>query len=157
MSSSSASYSLSDDIIYHRIEGTTICLQINIRSDITIQPSDMARTLIQTQVRLRTYIRTHYHAEEDVLFSSDDPYVSDERFTGCYFGVSTWPKDSRKRLTYGMVNTALTGIFDVLYRKERFVGADFFVVNDEFGRVGVAIVSRNRPFTRSVVPEISSA
>lgn len=92
-----------------------------------------------------------------MLFSGDDPYESFERFTGCYFGVSTWPKDLRKRLTYGMVNNALTGIFDVLYRKERFVGAEFFVVDDEFGRVGVGIVSGNKPFTRSVVPEVPSA
>ena len=118
---------------------------INVRPTIIIQPPDMARTLIQTQLRLRTYIRTHYHAEEDVLFLGDIPYVSEERFTGCFLGVSTWPKDSRKRLTYGMLNNALTGIFDVLYRAERFVGADFYVVDDEFGQVGIGMVSRNRP------------
>ena len=144
-------------MINHRIEGTTISLTIKVLSDIAIQPSDMARTLIQTQLRLRTYIRTHYRAEEDVLLPGDNPYVSDKRFTGCYVGVSTWPMEGRKRLKYGMLDISLTGIFDVLYREERFVSAEFFVVDDEFGRVGVGIVNRNRPGTRSVVPEVSNA
>jgi len=116
----------------------------------------MARTLLQTHLRLRTYIRTHYHADEDVLFPGDIPYVSEARFTGCFFGVSTWPKTTQKRLTYGMLNNALTGIFDVLYREERFVGADFYVVDDEFGQVGIGIVSRTRPIIRSVVPDLAS-
>lgn len=157
MSSSSASHGLSDYVIDHRIEGTTISLTVNIRSGMPIQPADMVRTLIQTQLRLRTYIRTHYRAEEDMLLPGDNPYVSDERFTGCYLGVSTWPMEGRKRLTYGMLNSALTGIFDVLYRKERFVGAEFFVVDDELGRVGIGMVNRDRPNTRLVVSEMSSA
>lgn len=157
MSSSSASHSLSDYVIHHRIEGTTISLTVNIRSGITIQPANMARTLIQTQLRLRTYIRTHYRAEEDVLLPGDNPYVSEQRFTGCYLGVSTWPMEGRKRLTYGMLNNALTGIFDVLYRTERFVGAEFFIVDDELGEVGIGMVNIDRPRTRSVVSEVSNA
>lgn len=142
--------------INYRIRGTKTSLTINVRPTVIIQPADMARTIIQTQLRLRRYITTHYHAEEDVLFPRDDPYVSEERFTGCFLVVGSWPNKRQARLTYGMLNNTLTGIFDVLYRRERFVGADFWVYDDDIGRVGVGRVDIQRPDTRYLRPHVFS-
>ena len=103
---------------------------------------------MQTQVRLRRYIATHYRAEEDVLFPRDDPYLSSAQLTGCFVGVATFPPDEPKRLTYGMLEAALRGMFDVLWREERYLSADFYVRDDTLGTVGIGRVSRKRPNAR---------
>lgn len=129
----------------HRVEGTSIVLTINVRTEVPIERQYLERTLLQTHIRLRQYIRTHYHADQDVLFSNDDPYISDRDLEGCFFGVGHWPRRREKRLTYGMVDIVLRGIFDVLYREEWNVGADFYVVDDVLGEVGIGRVARDRP------------
>ena len=105
----------------------------------------MARTILQTQVRLRRYITTHYQAANDVLFGSDDPYTSEPEFTGCFFAVMNWPSDRQKHLTYGMVENVLKGVWEFLYRGERFVNAEFDIVDEVWGPVGVGIVEKERP------------
>lgn len=129
----------------HRFEGTPISLTITIKPNSPIEPANLARTLLQTQVRLRRYIMTHYHANEDVLFPRDDPYKSEEQYTDCFFGVAAWPLRMPKRLTYGMLEIATRGIVDVVYRQERYAAADFFIVDDAFGEVGVGRIARDRP------------
>ena len=104
----------------------------------------MARTIIQTQVRLRRYLAMHYHAEEDVLFPRDDPYTSDEQLTGCFLGAGSWPPELPKRLTYGMVQNAFKGVFELLYQQRRYAAADFLIVDDRLGAVGVGRIARER-------------
>lgn len=50
-----------------------------------------------------------------------------------------------RHLTYGVVALVLQGLWDFLYRGERFWEAIFEVVHDEWGTVGVGRVSRDYP------------
>lgn len=137
--------SVNAEVINHRVGNTPIALKISLNPNTIIDGPDMARTLLQTQVSLRRYIATHYHADEDVLFPSDDPYMSSEANTGCFFGATHYPMNRPKRLTYGMVDSALTGVFDVLYRDSRHIGANILIVHDYMGMVGFGRVTKNRP------------
>ena len=110
---------------------------------------------MQTQVRLRRYIATHYRAEEDVLFPRDDPYLSNAQLTGCFVGVSTYPRDEPKRLTYGMLEAALRGMFDVLWREERYLSADFYIRDDTHGTVGIGRVAREGAGARIPIAALS--
>ncbi|KAL9065343.1 MAG: hypothetical protein Q9161_008289 [Pseudevernia consocians] len=103
------------NLIDYLVPNTPTTLRLNLNST-PIEPQDMARTILQTQVRLRRYITTHYQAANDVLFSSDDPYTSEPEFTGCFFAVMNWPSDRQKHLTYGMVENVLKGVWEFLYR-----------------------------------------
>lgn len=132
-------------MIDHRVGNTPIALKISLNRGTVIDGPEIARTLLQTQVRLRRYIATHWRAEEDVLFPSDDPYMSSEADTGCFFGITHYPIEQPKRLTYGMVESVLTGVFDVLYRGDRYVGANILIVHDYMGMVGFGRVTKNRP------------
>ena len=136
--------SLGATVFDYRIVDTPIVLRICFKPEITIEPADLSRTLLQTQIRLRRYIATHYHADEDVLFHFDDPYLSSKQYTGCFFAITHWPLDQPKRLTYGMVNTVLTGIFEVMYRQEHYIGALALVTHDLLGLVGFAEVLKDR-------------
>ena len=127
---------------------------MQLQPDIPLDPADLSRTLVQTQIRLRRYIMSHYHADQDVLFPRDDPYVSNKELTGCFFAITHWPPDRTKRLTYGMVNIVLTGVLDALYRQERYIGAEVFVVHDFMGMVGFARVAKTLP--RLLSPAVSS-
>ena len=105
----------------------------------------MARVLLQTQVTLRRYIKGHYKAAEDLLFSSDDPYMSDMDLDGCFFAVTHWPLDRPKHLTYGMVDNVLKGVWEFMYRGGRFVETDFEVFDEQFGVVGSGLMETDVP------------
>ena len=105
-------------MIDHRVRDTPIALKIELRPDISIEAAALSRTFVQTQRHFRQYIMTHYHADEDVLFLPDDPYTSDKGRKRCFFAITHWPPNRAKRLTYGMVSTALTGLLDMLCRGE---------------------------------------
>ena len=105
----------------------------------------MQSTILHTQLRLRRYIATHWQSVSDILFYSDDPYISDSQYQGCFFAITHWPPDRQKRLTYGMVDAALKGVWEFLYRGGRFVKADFYVDHDTLGRVGFGRVDKDRP------------
>ena len=105
----------------------------------------MARTVLQTQVTLRRYIRDHYQAAHDVLFPSDDPYMSDLDQSGCFLAVTHWPEGRPKHLTYGMVDNVLKGIWEFMYRGERFVEANFEVFDEQLGVVGSGLIERGFP------------
>lgn len=133
-----------NDVIDYLVPNTPTTLRFNLDST-SIEPQDMARTILQTQVKLRRYIATHYQAANDVLFHSDDPYTSEPDLTGCFFAVMNWPADRQKHLTYGMVENVLKGAWEFLYRGGRFVRADFYVVDEVLGPVGLGIVEKDRP------------
>ena len=137
--------SVNTEVIYHRVGNTPIALKISLNRRHIIDGPDMARTLLQTQVSLRRYIARYYRADEDVLFPSDDPYTSSEANTGCFFGVTHFPENLPKRLTYGMVESILTGVFDVLYRGNLYVAADILMIHDNMGMVGFGRVTKDRP------------
>lgn len=105
----------------------------------------MVRTILELQVRLRRFIASHYQVANDVLFASDDPYMSDPWETGCFFAITHWPRDQPKRLTYGMVDTVLKGVWEFLYKAERFECADFYVEDDLLGTVGYGRVLAESP------------
>lgn len=105
----------------------------------------MQRTILQTQVKLRRYITTHYQSASDVLFNSDDPYMSDDKYTGCFLAFTYWPTDEQKRLTYGMVQDTLRGVWEFLYMRGRFVTAELFIQEEGVGIVGYGSVSKGRP------------
>lgn len=143
------------EVIHHRVGNTPIALKLSLRRRTIIDGPDMARTLLQTQISLRRYIARHWRADEDVLFPSDDPYMSSEANTGCFFGATHYPPNRPKRLTYGMVEIVLTGAFDVLYREGRHIGADILIVHDNMGMVGFGRVTKDRPgrWAQSVAKE----
>ena len=74
----------------------------------------------------------------------DDPYESDRRWTGCFFGVATFPVDAH-HLTYGVVMNVLQGLWLYLYRADRFHQAVFEVRDDQFGTVGIGKITPKRP------------
>ncbi|KAL6718184.1 hypothetical protein ACLMJK_004272 [Lecanora helva] len=117
------------------VPNTPITLRL-VLFDRPLAKSSMEHAILQIQVKLRTYIRTHYQADKDVLFPSDDPYTSDLSYQACYLAFTTWPPNRQKRLTYGMLDDALKGVWEFLYRGERFQTADFFIAHDEKGMVG---------------------
>lgn len=92
---------------------------MNIRTSDPIDPADLSRTLVQTQIRLRRYIATHYRAADLVIVGRDDPY--------------------------GMVDNVLTAVLDVLWKQERCVATDFFINDDRYGRIGIGRVDTSRP------------
>jgi len=101
--------SVNAEVINYRVGNTPIALKISLNPNAIIDGPDMARTLLQTQVSLRRYI-------------------SSEANTGCFFGATHYPMNRPKRLTYGMVDSVLTGVFDVLYREGRHIGANILIV-----------------------------
>ncbi len=62
--------------------------------------------------------------------------MSDPHAPGCFVAVSHWPPERTKRLTYNMVGDVLRGLWEFLYGGERFVCADFYVLEDGVGEVG---------------------
>ena len=105
----------------------------------------MVRIILQLQVRLRRFLAAHYHAANDVLFSSDDPYMSDPYVSGCFIAVTHWPPDRQKQLTYGMVDNVLKGVWSFMYEGGRFVCADFYVIDDLLGTVGYGRLLQDSP------------
>lgn len=117
----------------------------------------MQRTLLQTQLRLRRYIKSRWRIEDDVLELSDDPYLSDSRLVGCFFGIGHYPDGlgNPRRLTYRMVESVMKGVWDHIYKRERYVSAHMIVKDDELGVVGIAGISEKRPATKSVSVALS--
>ena len=103
----------------------------------------MGRTILQTQMRLREFIR-RYNAENTPLRRGEDPYESDEKTEACFVGVATWPMGSQL-LTYGTVYNALQGLWLYMYRKERYMRGVFEVRDDQFGVVGIGKIQSTRP------------
>ena len=60
-----------------------------------------------------------------------------------------------KRLTYGMVDNVLKGIWEFMYRGGRFVCADIFVEEDDMGTVGYArlLLSASGQNSREITEE----
>ena len=46
-----------------------------------------------------------------------------------------------------MVENVLKGIWDFVYRREKYVSAHILVNDDEFGIVGLAVLMKGRPET----------
>ncbi|KAM0805423.1 hypothetical protein BDR22DRAFT_884954 [Usnea florida] len=130
--------------INYTVPNTPITLEF-FPGTTTIEASDMARTLLQTQVTLRRYIRTHYKAAQDLLFPSDDPYMSDLDLSGCFLAVAHWPEDRPRHLTYGMMDDVLKGVWEFMYRGGRFVEANFVVFDEQLGVVGSGLIERGFP------------
>lgn len=146
-SASSSEYqtsSLSTIGIVFPVPNTPITLRFVLYTN-PIEPTDMQRTILQTQLKLRRYITTHYKAATDVLFHSDDPYMSDSEYTGCFFAITHWPPNRQKRLTYGMVDAVLKGVWEFLYRGGRFMKSDFYVDHETLESVGYGRVDREGP------------
>lgn len=74
----------------------------------------------------------------------DDPYESDARYPGCFFGVATFPIGYH-HLTYGIVMNVLNGLWWYLYRAGRYQLAVFEVRDDQFGTVGIGKITPERP------------
>lgn len=70
----------------------------------------------------------------------EDPYESDARYSGCFFGVATFPIGYH-HLTYGIVMNVLQGMWLYLYRGDRFHTAVFEVRDDQFGTVGIGKIT----------------
>ncbi len=74
----------------------------------------------------------------------DDPFESDVLYTGCFFGLKSFPP-GYNHLTCGMLADVLQGIWLFLYRGDRSRSTLFEVHDDTWGRVGVGKVTRDRP------------
>lgn len=133
-----------DEEITFRVPNTPTTLRFELKSE-TLERAAMAHAILRVQLRLRRFFASHYQASNDVLFSSDDPYMSDPFYSGCFFAVTHYPLDRQKRLTYGMVDNVLKGIWERLYRGERFQCADFYVTDDALGDVGFGRLLRESP------------
>ena len=132
------------NVINYTVPNTPTTLRFFLGTT-TIEAPDMARTILQTQVTLRRYIKDHYQAAQDVLFPSDDPYMSDLDLSGCFLAVTHWPEDRPKHLTYGMVDNVLRGVWEFMYRGGRLVEVNFEVFDEQLGLVGAGYMERGFP------------
>lgn len=107
-----------------------------------IAKEDLGRTILQQQLEIRNFIERH-DAFNMSLRRFDDPFESPEDSFGCFFGVKGWPID-HDHLTCGMVANLLQGLWEYLYREERFHGVIFEVIDDVWGAVGVGKISLTR-------------
>ncbi|KAM0797638.1 hypothetical protein BDR22DRAFT_892067 [Usnea florida] len=131
-----------DAIDLYRVPGTHTILRIAVKEG-AIAKTDLGRTILRTQQTLAAFIRS-YDADDKPLARLDDPYESNPHYTGCFFGVATFPMDSH-HLTYGIVMNVLQGLWLYLYRAGRYQGAVFEVRDDQFGTVGVGRITDERP------------
>ncbi|KAL2052890.1 hypothetical protein ABVK25_006830 [Lepraria finkii] len=127
----------------YRIPGTHTFLRLAI-SDEPIVKANLGRTILQTQKQLRDFI-TAYRAYDMLLNRLEDPFESSEEWTGCFFGVTSYPMDQDFHLTYGMIADSLQGMWNYMYRGDRLIGAVFEVNDDTWGVVGVGKISVSRP------------
>ena len=127
----------------YRVPGTHTFLRLAI-CDEPIVKADLGRTILQTQKQLRDFIKA-YRAYDMLLNPLEDPFESSEEWTGCFFGVMSYPMDRDLHLTYGMIADSLQGIWNYMYRGGRLVGAIFEVNDDTLGVVGVGKISVSRP------------
>lgn len=86
-----------------------------------------------------------YHAADRLLNPTEDPFESSEDWTGCFFGLISYPSDDNLHLTYGMIQDSLQGIWDYMYRQGRFLAAMIEVYDDTWGLVGVGKLTSRRP------------
>ena len=128
----------------YQVPGTSLILNFKL-SNIPLDEGDMSRSILQTQVKLRRFLSTHYQADDDVLFRSDDPYKSDDQYTGCFIAFTSWPPDQSRRFTYGMLDNALKGVWDFLIKGQRFVMSEMYVLDEVEGTVGYGYVVRDPP------------
>ncbi|CAF9909957.1 MAG: hypothetical protein ALECFALPRED_006118 [Alectoria fallacina] len=145
-------------VVFFRVPDTHTTLRIAVQ-DVVIKKPNLGRTILRTQQSLSAFINSHdaedaplidrtaLQAKEPKLTkqaSHDDPYESDARYPGCFFGVATWPIGYH-HLTYGIVMNVLQGLWLYLYRADRFQVAMFEVRDDQFGTVGIGKVTPDRP------------
>ncbi|KAF6223222.1 hypothetical protein HO133_000064 [Letharia lupina] len=129
-------------IVLYRVPDTSTLLRIGLQ-DNPIQKPNIGRTILRTQQSLAAFIKA-YDADDTPLARLDDPYESDIRYSGCFFGVATFPIGYH-HLTYGIVMNVLQGLWLYLYRAGRFQMAAFEVRDDQFGTVGVGKITPDRP------------
>ncbi|MCJ1457462.1 hypothetical protein MMC28_007830 [Mycoblastus sanguinarius] len=130
-------------ITEYRVPGTNTILRLGLEPTEPIPKLSLGRTILRTNQSLYAYI-AHYDASDTPLRRVDDPYESEVRWTGCFFGVATMPPDYH-HLTYGIVGNVLQGLWWVLYRGERFETAVFEVRDDQFGTIGIGKITPKRP------------
>ena len=87
-----------------------------------------------------------------MLSMMDDPYLSDPRLNGCFFGVGHYPDGPGKprRLKYRMLENVLKGVWDNVNRGGRYVSAHIIAKDDEIGVVGIAGLTKENPVRPSV-------
>ena len=73
---------LSVDFEEYRVPDTPTRLLISYQNDRPVDEADMQRTLLQTRLRLRRYITSHWNMEDEKLLIRDDPYRSDPNLRG---------------------------------------------------------------------------
>ncbi|KAL8797338.1 MAG: hypothetical protein Q9195_000492 [Heterodermia aff. obscurata] len=148
-----------DEFEEHRVPNTPITLFIDYLNQKPLDPDAMQRTLLQTQLRLRRYIKSRWRIEDDVLELSDDPYASDSRLVGCFFAIGHYPDGlgQPRRLTYRMVESVMKGVWDHIYKRERYVSVHMIVKDEELGVVGIAGLSKERPGTAPVSMALSDS
>ena len=105
-----------------------------IPSTETIAKENLGRTILQTQIEVRSFIELH-DASNMSLHRLDDSFESQDDLSGCFFGVKMYP-DDYNRLTCGMVANLLQGLWNYLYREGRFFGVVFEVIDDVWGVCG---------------------
>jgi len=108
---------------------------------------NLGRTILQTQAQLRSFIEAH-NAKDTSLAVRDDPYESDLRWEGCYFGVAEFPVGTRL-MTYGIVYNVLEGLRLWLYMDRNNKRAVFEVRDEQFGMVGMGTISPHPPPPKS--------
>lgn len=118
--------------IDYSVPNTLITLRFQLGTDI-LKPDKLQRTLLRTQLRLRRFI-IRFPATVDVpLIGTDDPYISSPSDSnGAFFGVVHWPVYTPSRLTYGIVDTVLTGAVHVLCQEQNSISAQFLVGHDMY-------------------------
>lgn len=137
-------------MIPYRVPNTPTTLKFGLLQN-PIQKANMGRTILRTQQALRAQIASTYQLRDLPLQPDDEPYKSDPYWTGCFLGVIAWPPVKPPRfiieyhLTYGIVENVLQGLWEFLYRGDRFVEAAFEVIDDQWGLVGLGKVTTKRP------------
>ena len=84
---------VSVDFEEYRVPNTPTRLLISYKNDRPIDEADMQRTLLQTRLRLRRYLMSHWQLEDEKLLIRDDPYKSDPDVGG-YLALQ-WPHELR--------------------------------------------------------------
>ena len=138
-----------NDIFEYRVGTTNIVLGFQFKP-IAIDPGSLGQTLQKTQIRLRLHLAANPLLSLAALLPVDNPYESlpvDSH--GAFFGVAHNPwYVGPPSLTYGMVDSVLTGVTEVLVEQRRCDTSDFWVKHDRYGFVGLGRVTETKPMAR---------
>lgn len=131
---------LGDEFLEYRIPDTPL-IDFNLKITDHLVPEDLYNTLHKTQTYIRTIEMRVPALIHTPLFERDDPFVSlPADSVGAFFGITHFPADATRLLTYGMVDMVLTGLLDVLFEQGRFCAATFVVRHDLWELVGIGRV-----------------